>query len=351
MAQNFWTAIFAWTTCFVVTIVISLLTRQQKSKEDLRGLVYSLTPHVAKDEDLGWYAQPATLAFGVLAATVGLEHYLLVTGDAHEPGYSHAHRIDVCPHRGNPGRLRPGLRSEHLRRSLGINVNLGWGCVLAGLRHLHAADGLSRQESRAVGSAVVFGGSSSLKACHAGGKTTRRRSVCRSIRRTGPLDRPRPGRVNLIGEHTDYNDGFVLPMAIDRAVWIALRPRSDRRVVVHSIDYEETAEFSLDALTHDEAGWIEYLKGTAWSLQEAGCRLAGWEGVLTGRRAAGRGAVVVGGAGDGHGSGLCCCRRSALGLRPDGQARPTRREPVGRRQLRHHGPIDLRPPDAPAMPC
>ena len=53
-----------------------------------------------------------------------------------------------------------------------------------------------------------------------------------------------PGRVNLIGEHTDYNDGFVLPMAIDRAVWIALAPRDDRRVVVYSLDYDETAEFS-----------------------------------------------------------------------------------------------------------
>jgi galactokinase len=91
-----------------------------------------------------------------------------------------------------------------------------------------------------------------------------------------------PGRVNLIGEHTDYNDGFVLPLAIDRAVWIALRPRDDRRVAVHSIDYNETAEFSLDALSRDKAGWIEYLKGTAWSLQDAGCALTGWEGVLAG---------------------------------------------------------------------
>jgi len=91
-----------------------------------------------------------------------------------------------------------------------------------------------------------------------------------------------PGRVNLIGEHTDYNDGFVLPIAIDRAIWIALRARSDRRVVVHSADYRQSGEFSLDDLTRGEPGWIEYLKGTAWSLKEAGHRLAGWEGVLAG---------------------------------------------------------------------
>ena len=47
-------------------------TRQKKSKEELRGLVYSLTPHVAKDENLRWYAQPGTLAIAVLAATVVL---------------------------------------------------------------------------------------------------------------------------------------------------------------------------------------------------------------------------------------------------------------------------------------
>jgi galactokinase len=91
-----------------------------------------------------------------------------------------------------------------------------------------------------------------------------------------------PGRVNLIGEHTDYNDGFVLPLAIDRAVWLALRPRTDRRVAVYSVDYDQQGEFSLDGLQHEKAGWIEYLKGTAWSLQDAGFRLTGWEGVLQG---------------------------------------------------------------------
>ncbi|MGQ9574547.1 MAG: galactokinase [Thermoguttaceae bacterium] len=91
-----------------------------------------------------------------------------------------------------------------------------------------------------------------------------------------------PGRVNLIGEHTDYNDGFVLPLAINRAIWIALRPRSDRRVSVYSIDFRQFAEFSLDQLANTKAGWAEYLKGVAWSLQQAGYRLAGWDGVLQG---------------------------------------------------------------------
>ena len=109
-----------------------------------------------------------------------------------------------------------------------------------------------------------------------------------------------PGRVNLIGEHTDYNDGFVLPMAIDRAVWIALRPRNDRIVSIHSVDFDEQGEFSLDGLPASGtkprpavpsnatngrgfvSGWIEYVKGTAWSLQDSGRRLSGWEGVLAG---------------------------------------------------------------------
>ncbi|MFN8528302.1 MAG: galactokinase [Anaerolineae bacterium] len=91
-----------------------------------------------------------------------------------------------------------------------------------------------------------------------------------------------PGRVNLIGEHTDYNDGFVMPMAIDRAVWIALRPRQDPYMVVYSIDYRELAEVSLLEMVKGSPSWSEYMKGVAWAMQEADYSLKGWEGVVTG---------------------------------------------------------------------
>jgi len=93
-----------------------------------------------------------------------------------------------------------------------------------------------------------------------------------------------PGRVNLIGDHTDYNDGFVLPMAIDREVCLAARPRDDRRVVVHSIDFDQDASFALDdgGRRREEGSWVEYLRGVAWALDDAGRPTAGWDGVVAG---------------------------------------------------------------------
>lgn len=91
-----------------------------------------------------------------------------------------------------------------------------------------------------------------------------------------------PGRVNLIGEHTDYNEGFVLPMAIDRALWISLRPRTDDQVIVHALDLDQAVAFSARAPRRGGSGWVEYVKGVAWSLQEAGYVVRGWEGVVSG---------------------------------------------------------------------
>ena len=92
-----------------------------------------------------------------------------------------------------------------------------------------------------------------------------------------------PGRVNLIGDHTDYNDGFVLPMAIDRAVWIALRPRGDGRVSVHSLDFNETVGFdTANGKRPAGGGWSEYLRGVAWALRETGLPVCGWDGVVAG---------------------------------------------------------------------
>lgn len=90
-----------------------------------------------------------------------------------------------------------------------------------------------------------------------------------------------PGRVNLIGEHTDYNDGFVLPMAIDREVRMALRPRPDGRVRAYSLDLDDESAFALARLERQE-GWTEYLKAVAWSLALEGHELVGFDAVISG---------------------------------------------------------------------
>lgn len=104
--------------------------------------------------------------------------------------------------------------------------------------------------------------------------------------RFGDLPRLRaraPGRVNLIGEHTDYNDGFVLPMAIHRAIWVAARPRGDRRVHLIAADFGEEAVFSLDELHPGGVrGWAAYPAGVAWVLEQVGFRLPGVDGVVAG---------------------------------------------------------------------
>ncbi|MBW3624337.1 MAG: galactokinase [Armatimonadetes bacterium] len=90
-----------------------------------------------------------------------------------------------------------------------------------------------------------------------------------------------PGRVNLIGEHTDYNDGFVLPAAIEREMVLAVGPRDDRMTLLRSLDYPHAVEFDLaeEIERAPEDPWGNYARGVAWALKEAGYALNGFHGV------------------------------------------------------------------------
>jgi len=89
-----------------------------------------------------------------------------------------------------------------------------------------------------------------------------------------------PGRVNLIGEHTDYNQGLVLPLAIDYAAWIALSPNSETKVELYSKDFDQTQEFDLNNIKNKKENWLEYIKGVAFHLIKKGFNLNGFQGVI-----------------------------------------------------------------------
>jgi galactokinase len=85
-----------------------------------------------------------------------------------------------------------------------------------------------------------------------------------------------PGRVNLIGEHTDYNEGLVMPAAIDFSTWVAIAPRSDRRILVRSENFSETVELDLDQPpARGGRHWSDYPFGVAIKLDQSGRNLSG----------------------------------------------------------------------------
>ena len=85
-----------------------------------------------------------------------------------------------------------------------------------------------------------------------------------------------PGRVNLIGEHTDYNDGFVMPAAVGFSTYVAIASRPDRKLVIHSQEFPGNFAFDLDSLPPQRTGaWCDYVLGVASILHHRGHRLAG----------------------------------------------------------------------------
>lgn len=93
----------------------------------------------------------------------------------------------------------------------------------------------------------------------------------------------RPGRVNLIGEHTNYNDGYVLPIALHRDVRVMLRSRADRTVQLYSLEYDSHGSFNLDTIDErSDLPWMNYVKGVAWVLQDVGEPLSGMDALISG---------------------------------------------------------------------
>jgi galactokinase len=91
-----------------------------------------------------------------------------------------------------------------------------------------------------------------------------------------------PGRVNLLGEHTDYNQGFVLPAAIDKAIYFALTPREDRTCRIVALDLEDEYQFSIDDLRSSPKGWPNYLMGVVDQLVKGRYRFKGFNCVFGG---------------------------------------------------------------------
>lgn len=100
-----------------------------------------------------------------------------------------------------------------------------------------------------------------------------------------------PGRANLIGEHTDYNDGFVMPLALDRALWLAVSPRDDAQMALHSLDFGgDTARFTTNQLQDESLpAWTRHVRGGWWLLGRKGYDLPGAEVVIGSEIPAGAG--------------------------------------------------------------
>jgi galactokinase len=86
-----------------------------------------------------------------------------------------------------------------------------------------------------------------------------------------------PGRINLIGEHTDYNNGFVLPAAIDKAIYVAIEKKEGNAMELHSVDFNESVQVSLDQVKPSPGHWSTYILGVVDQMQKRGHNIGGFK--------------------------------------------------------------------------
>jgi galactokinase len=99
---------------------------------------------------------------------------------------------------------------------------------------------------------------------------------------SSPLIVRSPGRINIIGEHTDYNEGFVLPAAIDKAIYVAISARNDNEIHLYAADYDETHVVTVESVAPSEKHWPNYILGVVDQLQKRGFSINGFDLAIDG---------------------------------------------------------------------
>ena len=99
---------------------------------------------------------------------------------------------------------------------------------------------------------------------------------------SSPLIVRSPGRINIIGEHTDYNEGFVLPAAIDKAIYVAISKRDDNEIHLYAGDYNESHSLSIDTVAISDKHWPNYILGVVDQLQKRGYKIEGFNLLIDG---------------------------------------------------------------------
>ena len=99
---------------------------------------------------------------------------------------------------------------------------------------------------------------------------------------TNPLIAFAPGRINLIGEHTDYQEGFVFPAAVKQGIWVAIQKNRQKICRLYSLDFDQEFTFDIDAFSPKKGHWATYVMGMSALLQQSGYEIEGFDMVIGG---------------------------------------------------------------------